>query len=342
MTDGAHWELCAVASGSLRQQHGTIGTVVRSGDWLATALAEPPGTGTGLITPYRWRSIPIEKCSVSVTPDFRWAACLNYDCGEVFMADLTTGDVTPLLQSAPKSIFQVSIDRAGSRVAIAEEHGSVRLVDVASGTERTEKFEVGRYTRIAFSPTDVLAVSAMDGNKLYLCSGTDLTGTPTDLGYNSYSTYNTTWSPDGGLLFAAGRSMNPLAVQDGQVTPLPALQTNAHVQAAVFLGADHIMVLKLGDPRCWQYDLRTGAQEGYQAEGAALTCLVADPASDMLAMSYGSTVHLLHPDGTNRGHIAMAHNVTDLAMSPDGYRLLVATEEKIVIYGLDSAALAAE
>lgn len=339
LTDGAHWELCATKPGTLRQQHGATGTTVRSGDWLVTALAERPSAGTGLITPYRWRSIPIGNATVSVTPDFRWAAC-RHSGNRVDLIDLTTGDVRPLWRAEDKPVLDVGIDRTGSRVAITQERGVVHVVEVASGTQRTETFEVGAHTRATFSPTDdLLAVSATDGTRLYLCAGADLTGTPVDLPYNSYTTTRTAWSPDGTWLLPAGHHITPVSVQNG---PLPHHLRSNNVFDAVFLDSEHVLTITGNERVIRKYGLQSGTEVSHLTEATNPVRIVSDRPRDLIATCDGKLVRLSQPDGTGRGHVTLADKVIDMAMSPDSYRLLVTTETKIVIYGLDTAALAAE
>jgi actin-like ATPase involved in cell morphogenesis len=340
LTDGAHWELCASAPGVLRQQHATIGGQVRGNDWLVTAISERPGKGADVLTPYRWRTIPVGGGIISVTPDFRWAACAR--TGEVDLIDLTTGATRPLWRSENATIYDLSIHHAAKHVAIALPSGEVRLIEVASDTETTRTYDgVGTNTRVAFAPTgDVLAVSAADTNRLYLCRDTDFLGTPTDLENHGYSVAWTEWSPDGTRLLPAGRHTGALEIRDQQVTSLPRIN-GGNINSVVFVDDEHLMALRPSENHVRRFDVTTGAEEQPFSEDAALTHLAADEARDLIALADDKSVRLRTQDGTARGRVNPNGSVTGTALSPDGYRLLIATAQEIQIYGLDTAPLAA-
>jgi molecular chaperone DnaK len=340
LTDGAHWELCATAPGVLRQQHATIGSTVRGNDWLVTAISERPGKGTDVLTPYRWRTIPVGGDLISVTPDFRWAACAR--SGEVDLIDLTTGAIRPLWRSENTGISDLSVHHAARHVAIALQAGEVRLIEVASGTEITRTYEkVGKHTRVAFAPnSDVLAVSAQDTDRLYLCWDADFEGTPTDLEYHGHIVVRTEWSPDGTRLLPAGRHMAVLEIRDQQATSLPRINSGT-IDRAVFVDNEHLLALHTNEAHVRRFDVTTGAHERYFSEDVTLHHIAADEACDLIALADDKSVRLRTQDGVKRGRVKPNEPVTGTALSPDGYRLLVATAQEIQIYGLDTAPLAA-
>lgn len=337
LTDGAHWELTAAHGGTLATQHAPVGRRVADRDWLATALAPRPGTATGRMPTCLWQRVELPSNVVTVSPDVA-VAVVGY--GETLTkVDLGTGASDPLGVGG-QGIADLSLDRSGAWLAVAYENGRVQALDLRTYEATALQFpSVGRYTRVAWSPSDDrLAVSGVDGKRLHLWTpGTAEPGEGVELPWATNCTATTLWSSDGSRLAAAGPTVAVVSPDTpGDAVVLAGENRNirqVHPGAAgcpVIVGAANQRAV------IW-YDAASG--ERTRVENAANNIVAMAVAGDQALIGIanaGGVVEVRNSAWELRADIAISGAVKAIAFSDDGYRLLVATDKDLQIWSLDA------
>jgi hypothetical protein len=337
LQDGSICDLRADQPGVLVARHVSAGAEVHSADWLATMLPPHPADPDGSLAPRRWRTIP-GNCDVAAfSPDRRFAGAGDGD--QVTIYDLA--DWTPAgFVDCRSRIAQLRFGPDGM-LAIVHQSG-IRLWDTLNDrtTELTD--HPGGAPRVALSPDgSMLAISIGRTVELRAVPGLEVLDRQ-ELPYDGTSTHrsgDTAFSPDGTLLIPACLNVPaecPDLAYPGGLLRLFAPDNATHIafrgqstELIADYAASQLYVYDIGGPGpahelFWPSDVVSGL--AVDATGSLLACALA-----------GGQVELRYLDRERLDQVVTLSSggtVRDLAFTPDGYRLMIASSDHLSIWGL--------
>ncbi len=176
---------------------------------------------------------PSGPFSIAVTPDGKTAYAANYDTDDVIAIDTATNTIRPPAISVGESPQGIAINPQGTRVYVANEGDEyVSVIDLADPTQPVVKIPTnGSVQQVSVSP---------DGTRAYASTGAEVdvidTAAAAVIGTLTVSgPYGTASSPDGKLLFVAGKAGTTIfdaATLQPLGSPLPTGSTSSIVVVA--------------------------------------------------------------------------------------------------------------
>ncbi|MFL5348399.1 MAG: protein kinase domain-containing protein [Hyalangium sp.] len=232
----------------------------------------------------------IESGPLEFSPDSRWLATGAKDA-QVRLWDSTTGQLARRLEGHKGAVTALLFQRADHRLATADATGEVRVWELESGQSRLLGSQGQAILRLAFSPDNRRLASGSSKGEIRVW---DLfTGSVQELRGHDAEVLNLIFSPDG--------------------------------QRLVSGSMDHTL-------RIW--NLATGESQRVVASGNGVQKLIMSHDGGLLISSNvkDSVVRLWDGHtGTSRGAL-QGHqgDITDVALSPDGRRLVSASMDRTV------------
>jgi molecular chaperone DnaK len=338
LQDGSICDLRADQPGVLVARHVSDGAEVHSADWLATMLPPHPADPDGFLAPRRWRTIP-GNCDVAAfSPDGHFAGAGDGDSVTVYdLADWTRAGS----RDCGSRIVQLGFGPDGM-LAIVHQSG-ITLWDIPGDriTELTD--HPGGAPRVALSPDGgMLAVSIGRAVELRAVPGLEVLDRQ-ELPFDAASTHgcgDTAFSPDGTLLIPACLNM-PAACPDltypGGRLRLFAPDSARHI---AFRGQSTELIVSCATSPLYLYDIDgpgPGQELFWPGDGVSGLAIDATTGSLLACALAGGQIELRHLDRERLDQVVTFSSgsaVRDLAFTPDGYRLMIASSDHLSIWGL--------